>query len=225
MTGISASYHQQPPNEATRVVASTFGILVGLAGMEHGFFELLQGNVTPSDLMIHAIGPSQQFWEHGTETALTIIPNFFITGILAILLGLIVTVWASIFINRKYGAGILMVFSILLWLSGGGFAPIFMSIFASVAATGINKPLNWRQTHLPGFIRGALAKAWRWSIILFVVVFLAGVEIAIFGYPLLWFFDAEVTFSVQNVAAIIMIIFLPFSIITALANDVEQRKT
>lgn len=33
---------------ATKAVASTFGVLVGLAGIEHGFFEMLQGNVTPS---------------------------------------------------------------------------------------------------------------------------------------------------------------------------------
>lgn len=224
MAGISTSYHQQLSNRATRVVASTLGILVGLAGIEHGFFELLQGNVTPSDIMIHAIGPSQQFWEHGTETALTIIPNFFVTGILAVFLGLIVITWASMFINRKYGAGILMVFSILLWLFGGGFAPIFISLFAIAAATGINKPLNWWQTHLQASLRVGLAKAWPWSIILFVLVFLISVEIAIFGYPLLWFFDAEVTFSVQNASAIIMVIFLPLSILTALANDVERRK-
>jgi hypothetical protein len=41
---------------ATRAVASTLGVLVGLAGIEHGFFELLQGNVTPSGIMIDAIG-------------------------------------------------------------------------------------------------------------------------------------------------------------------------
>ena len=68
---------------ATRAVASTFGVLVGLAGMEHGFFEMLQGNVTPSGIMIDAIGTEQRFWEYATETALTIIPNFLITGILS----------------------------------------------------------------------------------------------------------------------------------------------
>jgi hypothetical protein len=32
---------------ATREVASTLGALVGLAGINHGFFEILQGN-TPT---------------------------------------------------------------------------------------------------------------------------------------------------------------------------------
>lgn len=53
---------------------------MGLAGIEHGFFELLQGNVAPNDMMIDAIGPGQRFWEYGVERALTIIPNFFFNG-------------------------------------------------------------------------------------------------------------------------------------------------
>jgi hypothetical protein len=45
------------PSKATKAVASTLGALVGLAGIEHGFFELLQGNSTPDNIMINAIGP------------------------------------------------------------------------------------------------------------------------------------------------------------------------
>ena len=168
-------------NKATRAVASTLGVLVGLAGVEHGFFELLQGNVTPSDVLIDAVGPAQRFWEYGVERALTVVPNFLVTGILAIVFGLLVTIWAGAFINRKYGAGVLMLLSILLWLVGGGFAPIFMAVLASAAATRINKPLNWWRVHLQASIRNFLARLWLWSIISFVVVFVIGVEIAIFG--------------------------------------------
>ena len=141
---------------ATRAVASTLGVLVGLAGIEHGFFEVLQGNVTPSDIMIDAIGPAQRFWEYGTERALTIIPNFFVTGILTIIVGLLVTIWAGAFIDRKYGARVLMLLSIILWLVGGGFAPIFMSILAFATATRINGPLKWWCAHLPVNLRGFL---------------------------------------------------------------------
>jgi len=158
MVGTPTYRRHESSNKATRSVATAFGILVGLAGVEHGFFELLQGNTTPSGIMIHAIGPSQQFWEHGTESALTIIPNFFATGIIAIILGLTVTVWASLFVSRKHGAAILLLFAVLLWLTGGGFAPIFISIFASIAAVGINKPLKWWQIHLPASVRSALKK-------------------------------------------------------------------
>jgi len=208
---------------ATRAVASTLGVLVGLAGIEHGFLEMLQGNVTPSDIMIDAIGPAQRFWEYGTERALTIIPNFFVTGILAVIVGLLVTIWADYYIDKKYGVRVLMFLSIILWLVGGGFAPIFMAVFAGVAATRINKPLNWWRAHLPAFMRGLLAKLWPWSIISFMLVFAIGVEIAIFGYPLLWFYSADVTFSIQYSLAYIMVGFMPVSVITAFAYDIEKH--
>jgi hypothetical protein len=208
---------------ATRAVASALGVLVGLAGVEHGFFELLQGNVTLSGMMIDAIGPSQRFWEYGTERALTIIPNFFATGILAIVFGLLVTIWAGVFIDRKYGAEVLMLLSIILWLVGGGFGPIFMSILASVTATRINKPLKWWRAHLPVKVRGFLAKLWPWSIIAFVLLFLISVEIAIFGYPLVWFFGAKSTYNIQNTFGYIMVGFMPVSILTGFAYDIQRR--
>jgi len=37
---------------ARRVMASTFGVLAGLAGIEHGIGETLQGNVAPDGMMI-----------------------------------------------------------------------------------------------------------------------------------------------------------------------------
>lgn len=193
---------------------------MGLAGIEHGFFELLQGNVTPSGIIIDAIGPSQRFWEYGTERALTVIPNFFVTGILAIIFGLLVTIWAGVFILRKYGGAVLMLLSIILWLIGGGFAPIFMAIFASVTATRINKPLMWWRAYLPINVRGFLAKLWPWSIIGFVLLFLISVEIAIFGYPLVWFFGANVTYALQNIFAFISVGLMPVSILTAFAYDI-----
>jgi hypothetical protein len=58
----SSSQRQNPLNSATKTAASTLGVPVGLAGIEHGIFELLQGNFTPNGLMIEAVGPSQRFW-------------------------------------------------------------------------------------------------------------------------------------------------------------------
>lgn len=137
-------------NHATRVVASTLGVLVGLAGIDQGFFEILQGNAPPNGIMIEAIGPAQRFWEHGTETALTIIPSYLVSGILSILIGILVIVWSVAFIDRKYGAGILMLLSTILFLVGGGFAPIFMAIIASLTATRINKRSKFWRALLPG---------------------------------------------------------------------------
>ncbi len=208
---------------ATGVAASTLGVLVGLAGIEHGFFELLQGNVKPSGIWIDAIGPEHKIWEYATETAITIIPNFLITGMLAIVIGLLVTICAAAFVQRKYGARILFFLSIILWLVGGGYGPIFFTIFATVTATRINKPLTWWHTHLPVTVRGLFVRLWPWSVVALVVTFWTGIEIAIFGYPLRWVFNADITYGIQYTLGFTMLGLMFISIISALAYDIQKR--
>jgi hypothetical protein len=203
---------------ATRVVASTFGILVGLAGINHGVFEILQGNLRPDSMMISAIGPAQRFWTHGHETALTILPNFLVTGILAVIFGILVILWSTAFIERKSGAGVLMLLCIILFLVGGGFAPIFMAILASLSATGINKPLKFWYAILPRF----LGKIWSGTLIVFVLVFLLSVVIAIFGWPLTTFFDADTAFGHLQTLSYIMLGLMILSVLTALAHDSQE---
>jgi len=47
-------------NSAARIVASALGVFAGLFGMEHGYFETLQGNVAPGGIYLLAIGPPCQ---------------------------------------------------------------------------------------------------------------------------------------------------------------------
>ena len=103
---------------ATRVVASTVGVFSGLAGIVHGFSEMLQGNATPSSIVINAIDPAQRLWPEATLHAFTIVPNFLITGILAMIVGLLVTIWAGAFIDRNDSARVLLLLAIILFLVG-----------------------------------------------------------------------------------------------------------
>jgi hypothetical protein len=115
---------------ATRVVASTLGVMAGLLGLEHGYFETLQSNLTPSGIVISAIGAPCQVNEawHGCEPALTIVPSFFVTGILAIAVSLVVIVWATAFVRRKHGGMILILLSVAQLLVGGGFDPPYLEL-------------------------------------------------------------------------------------------------
>jgi hypothetical protein len=207
---------------ATRIVASAFGILVGLAGIDHGIFEILQGDVKPDDLMIAAIGPAQRFWEYGTEPALTVIPSFLVTGILAVILGILVIVWAAGFVQRKYGAVILLLLAVTLFLVGGGFAPIFLTLLAILTAALIHKPLTWWRAHVPAVIQTFLAWLWPWSLIALVLIFFISVEIAIFGYPFVWFFGTTTTHTILYAAADIMIGLMLLSPLTAFAYDTKN---
>jgi hypothetical protein len=218
------SKQQKQSINATRVTASTLGAIVGLAGMEHGFFEMLQGNATPNGLVIDAIGPAQKLWPGATEPALTIIPNFFSSGILAMTVGLLVTIWAVAFIQRKHGALILLLLSIMLFLVGGGSPPIFLGIIASAVATRINKPLTWWRAHLSVNVRGFLAKLWPWSIIVFVLLFWFAVGIAITGWPLLLFFDANATntLPILTLLGYISDVIMLLAVLAGFAYDIDR---
>lgn len=167
---------------ATRVIASTAGLLCGISGLEHGFFETLQGSTAPDALLISAIGPAQRFWPGGTETALTIAPNYLITGILAMLASLMVIIWSVAFIHRKHGAFIFLLLSVAQFLVGGGFAQIFLVLVTAAAATQINASLNWFRALLPLAVRRPLAKVWPWLLLAFVLSFSSAIFAAIFGY-------------------------------------------
>ena len=60
--------------EGKRIV-STLGVLFGISGMIHGFFETLQGNTPTNGLIIFAIGEANRMWIHGNKPAFTLIPR------------------------------------------------------------------------------------------------------------------------------------------------------
>jgi hypothetical protein len=208
---------------AMRIVASVTGILVGLTGFEHGFFEILQGNVSLRVGVIDAIGPAQRLWELGTEPAYTLVPNFLVTGILAMIVGLTIIIWSAVYIDRKNGAWILGGLSVVVFLVGGGFAPLVLAVIPVIAATQNDKPLSWWRSHLPSRALDFLSKLWIWVYTTFVILCLLAMIVAILGYPFLWFMDADDTLKVLGTMGNIAFFGLgPLSLITAFAHDSKK---
>ncbi len=119
----------------TRIAASVIGIFGGLGGASHGPGEMLQGNTAPDSLVIEA-------WPELTalagEPAMTIIPNFLLTGVLTVIVGVIVAVWAAKFVQRKNGGLVLILLSIIMLLVGGGLFPPVFGVAAGIIGTRIN---------------------------------------------------------------------------------------
>ncbi len=200
--------------KATKIVASLFGIVAGLAGFEHGYFEILQGNAKPASLMIPSIGPPcvpEKVW-NGCEPAMTIVPSFLVTGILAIIISLAILIWAGAFIQRKNGGVILILLSIALLLFGGGIFPPLIGFVGGVAGTKINAPLSKRPA---GRILRFFAKCWPW---LFVIFMIWVIGQFIVGY----FFN---DFMMKNgfLNLIVIVVLLPLSITAANAHDIQNR--
>jgi hypothetical protein len=158
---------------ATRIVASTFGVVVGLAGLEHGIGEILQGNVAPAGLMFESWPHSALLRIMAGEPAMSVFPSLLLSGILTVLLSLAMIVWSAAFLGRRHAGFVLMLLSVLLLLTGGGIAPPLMGLMVGGAATRIRNPLTrWRasqrRTQPP-----LLGRLWRYLLIVSVLGYLA----------------------------------------------------
>jgi len=196
--------------KATRVVAAVMGVIAGLAGMEHGYFEILQGNTRPSGLMIASIGPPcvpEQVW-NTCEPALTILPNFLITGILAAALGLLMVVWSAGFVQRKRGGLVLILLSIALLLFGGGIFPPIIGLVGGLAGLKIHQPLPARS---PGSLARGAARLWPWPLVIFSIWVLG-------QWPVGEFFNDFMT-SIMGLGLVVILTMLPLSAYSAYAHD------
>jgi hypothetical protein len=195
------------------------GILMGLAGIEHGIGETLQGNIAPSGIMFPSWPGSAFFRIVAGEPAMTIVPNLLVTGILAILFSLIFFVWATMFVQRKNGGLVLILLSIVMLLVGGGIFPPVIGIIIGALGTRINAPLTWWRTHLSVGLRHFLAKLWPWSFVVCLIAWL----LLFPGINILGYF-----FGVNNPdLTVILILFalgsLLLTILTGFAYDIQEQ--
>ncbi|QGY42850.1 hypothetical protein GM418_04025 [Maribellus comscasis] len=170
-------------NKKTRITASAMGVLLGLAGIvNHGVFEILQGFTPTNGFYIEAIGEAHRFWLYGTEGAFTIIHNFLITGIFAVLAGLAIIVWSLKYIHTKHGTTIFLLLTVLLILVGGGIGFIIVFIPTWAFASQINKALGWWKKIFPFGLRKILSSFWIFSLAAAMISWLIVMELGIFGY-------------------------------------------
>jgi hypothetical protein len=199
--------------KATRVVASLFGIFAGFGGPEHGYFEILQGNVRPESLMIASMGPPcdpEKVWNL-CEPAMTVLPSFLITGILATVVGVITMIWSAAFVHRKHGGLVLMLLSIALLLAGGGLFPPVIGFVAGVVATRIDVPV----TRQPGRVLSFLARWWPWPLVAFFVW--------AFGQFVVGYFFNDLLMQSSFLVPLLIVGLLVLSIFTGHAYDVQNR--
>jgi hypothetical protein len=168
---------------ATRVITTVIGVFFGLfSAVNHGFFEILQGNKPTGGLIIDAIGEAQRFWPLGGEPAFTLIPNFMVTGIASIVVGLLIIVWSIWFLPTRHGRTVFLGLFILSFLVGGGIGQAFFFIPAWAFATRMGKPLTWWRRVLPRSTWPLLSRLWIVALVLATIVMLMGLEVAIFGF-------------------------------------------
>jgi len=169
-------------NRAVQAVVATLGVIFGLGGMGHGFFEALQGNTPTGGLVIDAIGEAHRMWLHGNEPAFTLIPNFLLSGVAAMVVGLAVMIWSAGFLHKKHASVVFLSLFILLFLVGGGIGQVIFFTIGWLMCMRIRKPLRWWKKVLPTGMRTFISKLWRPFLIASSLCILYALQIAIFGY-------------------------------------------
>jgi hypothetical protein len=177
---------------ATRLTASTFGVLAGLGGVRHGIGEVQQGNVRPPGLFIESWIEGPIATHMDGEPAITIVPNLLATGILALLVSSLLVIWAAFYVARPRGSLAIALLSLGMLLLGGGIAPPIIGILAAGSASAIHDPREARKGKLRGTAQRLLAAAWP---AIFAIAAANGLFLSVVSVVLLFAFD----FSNANV--------------------------
>jgi hypothetical protein len=197
-------------------------VLAGVAGLEHGVGEVLQGNVAPPGLIFESWAGSELFRILSGEPALTIIPNLLVSGILTILLSLIFLTWALLFVERKHGGLVLIGLSFVLLFVGGGFGPPLLGIIVGLTATRIHAPLRWWRARLGTRSRGFLAWLWLWSfggaLVAWLYLFPGSILLGAFAGVS----DEGLAISVA-IAILAAFTLLLLTIVSGFAYDIQQQ--
>lgn len=210
---------------ATITIATTLGILIGICGVIHGFFEALQGYQSTDGFFIFAVGKGNSWtlWTQGSEGAFTIVPNFLVTGLCAMIVGIALAVWSAFYNKAKKGSLVFILVGICLFLVGGGVAQVPFIVLTAAIITRINKPLNWWQNNIPKKLRRILTKLWFWLLISFLVLFATAFEVSIFGFfPFIN--DPNTLLMICWFTLGFATVLLLLSIIGAFSFDKERRR-
>jgi hypothetical protein len=202
-------------NKATTILALTLGILAGIMGIEHGIGEVLEG-YRPTDGLFILSWPDSAFFQiMSGEPAMTIIPNYLVTGLLAIFFSCVfLTVLVRLNLNRNTHI-VLFALLILMLLTGGGFGPPVLGVLAVMIVLKRNSSLKtW--SNLPLSIHLVLSMLWPWSF----GICLLGWLMLFPGAALIVFFTGIDNALLMLIPILIAFGFIPITLLLGFSRDI-----
>ena len=198
---------------STRLFVVFMGTLAGLTGMVHGLYETFQGNTPTGGFVIASFG------------VFTIIQNYLITGIAAIIVAISLAIWTIGFIHKKNGPIVFLLLAILLFLVGGGVAIIFFTPVVWAASTRIDKPLAWWRHALPENVRKVLARSWPAIFIIGSLCLSIGIGIWLFLTPPGPSYKDPLLQSITWTFVGLGFLLQMLTIVSGFARDIERQKS
>ncbi len=210
-------------NSATKIIVTSLGVLIGVSSIiNHGFFEILQGNKA-AGFFIQSVGEGNFMGAPAGEEAITIIPNFLYSGIATILLSLFIIIWSFNYIHRKYGSTIFLFLCILLSLAGGGTAQIVIVLLVWAASMRIRRPFALGQKIMLSNFRRIFGTFWLQFLVSGMILILTATQIALYKtFP--WVTDEQKTIYISLIMLITGVGIIVLAIISGLAYDLENEE-
>jgi hypothetical protein len=147
--------------EATVTTVRVFGTIMGLAGLEHGIGEILEGNRIIPEIIFRSWPDSDYFRIMNGEPALSILPTYLQSGILTILASIAFILFATAFVKRKGSWIVLMLLAVVMLLVGGGLFPPVLGFIVAVLASRIHVPIISITGQIHDHNKPFLAANWR----------------------------------------------------------------
>lgn len=207
-------------NRATKTLYLMLGILAGIMGIEHGIGEALEG-YRPTESVFILSWPDSAFFEiMAGEPAMTVIPNYLVTGLLAIFFSCVFLVVLLTSSLDGKAITILFVLLFLMLLSGGGFGPPILGVISVLIALKRNSPLNtWSK--LPSKFHSVLSMLWPWSFGLCLIGWLMLFP----GAALIAFFTGTDNALLMIISILIAFAFIPITLLMGFSREIMKRKS
>ena len=198
-------------NQSIRLYVTIQGILGSLAGMIHGTAETMKGNRPTEGLWLVSIG------------AFALIPNYLVTGIAAMLVGVCILVWTLGFIQTKHGALVFLILSTVLFLVGGGVMQVLFFLIGWSVATQIRQPLTWWRNVLPDILKKQMAKGWQLNFAAGYFFFFVAIAIWLVLTPPGAEYKDPISQYILWICLFISIVFQVMTIVSGFARDILRQ--
>jgi hypothetical protein len=209
---------------ALRIQASAFGVFMGLGGIEHGIGEILQGNAAPGSWMFKSWGETELFSILNGEPAMSLIPSFLVSGIVTLVLSAIFMAWTAFYVHKRFGWLIMILLSVLMLLSGGGFGPPLVGIAFGAAASGIGSPHSWWRARLSPGAGRLLSAIWPWLFALCLASFFTMFPGLLF-LPLIIGAEKAIYQTILLCLMPVSFALIPMTIIAGIGRDIAKGKS
>lgn len=211
-------------NNASRKIVTSLGVLIGVISIvNHGFFEILQGNVIARCPVIHSVAEGNFMGAPAGEAAFTVIPNILYSGIATVLIGLLIILWSLKSIHVKFGSSIFLLLCILQSFVGGGVNQIPFVLIVWGASLKVDKPFKWVEKLLTFNNRWRLmGKYWLHLLIIGMVLVFTATQITLYrAFPFVSQANA-ISLSLLMLAAGLAILL--YAILAGSLYDIKKEK-